>query len=66
MLFKKQQILSSVTFIGLLSVIIALTPINAFAESPDFVTNTEVESTGGDLDEIQDGSTDEIQDEDTD
>ena len=66
MLFKKQQILSSVTFIGLLSVIIALTPINAFAESPDFVTNTEVESTDGDLDEIQDGSTDEIQDEDTD
>ena len=70
MFIKKQRTLSIVFAIGLLFGTIAVTPINAFAESPDYAANTQGEGTDGNPDEIQeeesDGSSDEVQEEDPD
>ncbi len=70
MFIKKHRTLSIVFVIGLLFGTIAMTPINAFAESPDFATNIQIEGANGNLDEIQeedsDESSDEVQEDDSD
>lgn len=82
MIIRKHQTLSIVFVIGLLFGMIAVTPINAFAESPDFAANTQIEDANGNPDEIQeegsdempdkvqegdsDGSSDEVQEDDSD
>ena len=70
MIIRKHRTLSIVFVIGLLFGAIAITPINAFAESPDFATNTQIEGANGSPDEIQeedsDESPDKIQEDDSD
>lgn len=63
MLNKKQRILSIVFSTILLSGVIAMTPINVFAESPDSTTNAEAESTDGNPNKIQDEGADDSSDE---
>ena len=58
MLFKKQRILSIAISMSLSFGTFALTPINVFAESPNFTTGAITESTDGSSNQIPDGSTD--------